>query len=128
MKTRAQQKSPGAGGGKNIAHCKSLDFTFLPFTFLPFYLLREDGGPGRGKLTLRLLGGGERFLNEGVFRCFGFDNVRTSQLQTASQEQGNGKCPCKVYANNMRDCRSVSQEKTELPIRNRKVLLSFAQT
>ena len=24
------------GGGKSIAHCKSLDFTFLPFTFLPF--------------------------------------------------------------------------------------------
>ena len=23
-------------GGKSIAHCKSLDFTFLPFTFLPF--------------------------------------------------------------------------------------------
>ena len=22
--------------GKSIAHCKSLDFTFLPFTFLPF--------------------------------------------------------------------------------------------
>ena len=70
----------------------------LPFYLLPFYLLREDGGPGRGELTLRLLGGGERFLNEGVFRRFGFDNVRTSQLQTASQEQGNGKCPCKVYA------------------------------
>ena len=41
--------------GKSIAHCKSLDFTFLPFTFLPF----EGGdGPGRGKLTLQLLGGG----------------------------------------------------------------------
>ena len=40
--------------GKSIAHCKSLDFTFLPFTFLPF----EGGdGPGRGKLTLQLLGG-----------------------------------------------------------------------
>ena len=36
---------------------------------------------------------GERFLNEGVFRCFGFDNVRTSQLQTASQEQSNGEMP-----------------------------------
>ena len=41
------------GGGKSIAHCKQLDFTFLPFTFLPFGV--EDG-PGRGKLTLRLLG------------------------------------------------------------------------
>ena len=79
--------------GKSIAHCKSLDFTFLPFTFLPFgggwtwkrethtsvtwreralhiantltlpfyllpfYLLREAGGPGRRKLTLRSQGG-----------------------------------------------------------------------
>ena len=39
--------------GKSIAHCKYLDFTFLPFTFLPF---EEDGGPGRGKLTFRLQG------------------------------------------------------------------------
>ena len=42
-------------GGKSIAHYKSLDFTFLPFTFLPFGDGEEDG-PGRGKLTLRLLG------------------------------------------------------------------------
>ena len=28
----------------------------LPFYLLPFYLLREEDGPGRGKLTLRLLG------------------------------------------------------------------------
>ena len=83
------------GGGRTLHIANTLT---LPFYLLPFYLLREDGGPGRGKLTLQLLGGGERFLNEGVFRCFGFDNVRTSQLQTASQEQGNGKCPCKVYA------------------------------
>ena len=41
--------------GKSIAHCKSLDFTFLPFTFLPFEDREEDGGPGRGKLTFRLL-------------------------------------------------------------------------
>ena len=40
--------------GESIAHCKYLDFTFLPFTFLPFE--GGDGGPGRGKLTLRLLG------------------------------------------------------------------------
>ena len=33
----------------------------LPFYLLPFYLLREDGGPGRGKLTLQLLG--ERALH-----------------------------------------------------------------
>ena len=84
MKSRAQQKSPG-GGGRALHIANTLT---LPFYLLPFYLLREDGRPG----------GGERFLNEGVFRCFGFDNVRTSQLQTASQEQGNGKCPCKVYA------------------------------
>ena len=41
----------------SIAHCKFVVFTFLPFTFLPFEV--EDGGPGRGKLTLRLLGGGK---------------------------------------------------------------------
>ena len=42
-------------GEESIAHCKYLDFTFLPF-----YLLGTgDGGPGRGKLTLRLLGGGK---------------------------------------------------------------------
>ena len=93
---QASQENQGAAEiswgsrGKSIAHCKYLDFTFLPFTFLPF---EEDGEPGRGKLTLRLLGGGERFLNEGVFRRFGFDNVRTSQLQTASQEQSNGEMP-----------------------------------
>ena len=28
----------------------------LPFYLLPFYLLRVDGGPGRGRLTLQLLG------------------------------------------------------------------------
>ena len=42
-------------GGKSIAHCKFVVFTFLPFTFLPFEV--EDGGPGRGKLTLRSQGG-----------------------------------------------------------------------
>ena len=95
---QASQENQGAAEiswgsrGKSIAHCKYLDFTFLPFTFLPFE--GEDGGPGRGELTLRLLEQrGERFLNEGVFRCFGFDNVRTSQLQTASQEQSNGEMP-----------------------------------
>ena len=30
---------------KSIAHCKSLDFTFLPFTFLPFEV--EDGAVSR---------------------------------------------------------------------------------
>ena len=40
------------GGGESIAHCKSLDFTFLPFTFLPFEG-REDG-PGRGSSELRV--------------------------------------------------------------------------
>ena len=44
-------------GEESIAHCKFVVFTFLPFTFLPFEEDR-DGGPGRGKLTLRLLGGG----------------------------------------------------------------------
>ena len=42
MKTRAQQKSPGGGREKSIAHCKYLDFTFLPFTFLPFEEREED--------------------------------------------------------------------------------------
>ena len=28
--------------GESIAHCKSLDFTFLPFTFLPFEDREED--------------------------------------------------------------------------------------
>ena len=67
----------------------------LPFYLLPFYLLRDGRTEDleEVKLTLRLLGGGERFLNEGVFRRFGFDNVRTSQLQTASQEQSNGEMP-----------------------------------
>ena len=66
----------------------------LPFYLLPFYLLRdrtedlEEGNSHFGYWE-----GGERFLNEGVFRCFGFDNVRTSQLQTASQEQSNGEMP-----------------------------------
>ena len=31
--------------GESIAHCKSLDFTFLPFTFLPFEV--EDGAVSR---------------------------------------------------------------------------------
>ena len=30
------------GRGESIAHCKSLDFTFLPFTFLPFEDREED--------------------------------------------------------------------------------------
>ena len=67
---------------------------------LPFYLLPFEGGRRTWKRETHtsVTGRGERFLNEGVFRRFGFDNVRTSQLQTASQEQSNGKCPCKVYA------------------------------
>ena len=53
MKTRAQQKSPGAGGrALHIANTLT-----LPFYLLPFYLLREAGGPGRRKLTLRSQGG-----------------------------------------------------------------------
>ena len=32
-------------GEESIAHCKSLDFTFLPFTFLPFEV--EDGAVSR---------------------------------------------------------------------------------
>ena len=30
--------------GESIAHCKSLDFTFLPFTFLPFEGTEQSAG------------------------------------------------------------------------------------
>ena len=55
---QASQENQGAAeiSWGSIAHCKSLDFTFLPFTFLPFED-REDqeegnshfGYWGRGK-------------------------------------------------------------------------------
>ena len=46
--------------GESIAHCKSLDFTFLPFTFLPFEV---EHGPGRGETHTSVTGRGKNIAH-----------------------------------------------------------------